>query len=139
MPQAPRELTPQERVGLVTAIHTEAEAVGWHTLNNAQKGALYNRWADEFDLARPAIKDGVMKGFDVAQGIPATGEAAIHEEVMALLVQSSVPYSASKVPLWGGRAQADFVIGYSRAVLTHTICTGPPHTLSALLLHGSAG
>lgn len=50
-----------------------------------------------------------MKGFDVAQGIPAIGEAAIHEEVLALLTESSVPYTASKVPLWGGRSQADFV------------------------------
>lgn len=121
MPRTLRDLTLDERVAIVTAIQTDAEAAGWHTLNNVQRGSLYDRWAAEYDLARPAIKDGIMKGFDVAQGIPATGEAAIHAEVVSLLDESPVPYSASKVPLWGGRAQADFVVGYSRALLTHTI------------------
>lgn len=121
MPRSLRDLTPEERVAVIGAIHTEAEAAGWHELNNHQKGDLYDRWAEEYDLARPAIKDGIMKGFDVAQGIPPSGEAAVHEEVATVFAQSSVPYWASKVPLWDGRAQADFVIGYSRALLTHTI------------------
>lgn len=114
-------LTAEERDAIIGAIQTEAEAAGWHSLNNPQKGALYDRWAEQYDLARTAIKDGIMKGFDVAQGIPASGEAAIHQEVESVLAHSAVPYWASKVPLWGGRAQADFVIGYSRALLTHTI------------------
>jgi hypothetical protein len=128
MPRALRDLTPEERVGLIAAIQTEAEAAGWHSLNNAQKRVLYDRWAQGFDLARPAIKDGIMKGFDVAQGVPATGEAALHQEVVALLSRSPVPHWGSKVPLWGGRAQADFVIGYSRALLTHTIELEPAPT-----------
>jgi hypothetical protein len=128
MPRSLRDLTAEERIAVVEVIHTEAEAAGWHTLNNAQKAVLYDRWADEYDLARPAIKDGIMKGFDVAQGIPAAGEAAIHQEVLALLAQSPVPYWASKVVLWNGRAQADFVIGYTRALLTHTVELEPAPT-----------
>lgn len=128
MPRSLRDLTAEERVAIIGAIHAEAEAARWHTLSNVQKSALYDRWAEEYDLARPAIKDGIMKGFDVAQGIPATGEAAIHQEVANLLARSAVPYWASKVPLWGGRAQADFVIGYGRGLLTHTIELEPAPT-----------
>ncbi len=128
MPRTLGELTPEERVAVVTAIHTEAEATSWHALTNAQKSLLYDRWAEEYDLVRPAIKDGIMKGFDVAQGISASGEAAVHEEVLALLMESPVPYTASKVSLWAGRAQADFVIGYTRALLTHTVELEPAPT-----------
>jgi len=128
MPRTLGSLAPEERVAVVTAIHSEAEAAGWHKLSNVEKGFLYNRWAEDFDLARQAIKDGIMKGFDVAQGIPATGEAAIQDEVLAVLVASPVPYSASKISLWGGRAQADFAIGYSPKVLTHTIELEPAPT-----------
>ena len=128
MPRSLRELSAEERVAVIGAIQSEAQASGWHALNNHQKRVLYDRWAEEYDLARPAIKDGIMKGFDVAQGIPATGEAAIHAEVLHLLHHSVVPYRASKVPLWNGRAQADFVIGYSRVLLTHTIELEPAPT-----------
>ena len=121
MPRSLRDLNTDDRVAIVRAIQGEAASAGWHTLNNSQKRVLYDRWAEEYDLARPAIKDGIMKGFDVAQGIPATGEADMHKEVEDVLARSAVPYWASKVPLWGGRAQADFVVGYSRTFLTHTI------------------
>ena len=56
---------------------------------------LYDRWTEEYDLARPAVEDGIMKGFDVAQGIHATGEAAVHEDVLTLLARSSAPYPRS--------------------------------------------
>ena len=45
-----------------------------------------------------------------------------------MLHRSVVPYWASKVPLWNGRAQADFVIGYSRLLLSHTIELEPAPT-----------
>ena len=54
--------------------------------------------------------------------------SAVHGDVLTLLARSAAPYWASKVPLWSGRAQADFVIGYSRALLTHTIELEPAPT-----------
>lgn len=62
-----------------------------------------------------------MKGFDVAQGIPRAGEAAVHAEVLDHLRNSSIPFVGSKTKLWGRRAQADFVLGYSRTFLSHTV------------------
>ena len=61
MPRTLRDLSGEERVAVVAAIQTEAQAAGWHELNNAQKRVLYDRWTEEYDLARPAVKDGIMK------------------------------------------------------------------------------
>ncbi len=61
-----------------------------------------------------------MKGFDRAQGIPPSGEAAVHEEVKDLLRNSAIPYWADKVPL-DVRNVADFGWGYSDRFFTH-IC-----------------
>ena len=112
---------PGEREAIVAAIHREADDAGWHGLSNAQKGELYDRWAERYDLSRPTIKDSVMKGFDVAQGVAPSGEAAVHSDLAAALDASPVPYWAAKVSLWGGAAQADFVLGFSRRFLTHTV------------------
>ncbi len=115
------DLSAGQREVVVARIQLEAQEAGWHDLNNREKAKLYDAWVNRFGLARQAIKDGVMKGFDAAQGIPPSGEAAIHLEVIDLLDRSSVPFWGAKVKLWEGRAQADFVIGFNRAFLTHTI------------------
>src|SRR5687767_14286662 len=83
-----------------------------------RKGQLYDRWSREWDVNRPAIKDQVMKGFDRAQGIPPSGEAAVHGQIRELLSASRVPYWADKVPI-DRRNVADFVLGYSSGLITH--------------------
>lgn len=93
-----------------------------------QKGALYAAWADRFDLKHSALKDGIMKGFDAAQDIPPSGEAAVHDRLRAVLASSRVPYWADKVTLWNGRARADFVLGMSARLLTHAVELEPAPT-----------
>lgn len=39
-----------------------------------------------------------MEGFDVAQGMPATGEAAVHLEVRGILEAATIGCWASKFP-----------------------------------------
>ena len=121
MPRKFGDLEDGEKEAVVAAVHREAEEAGWHQLSHQAKGALYDRWAREYDLGRQVLKDRIMKGFDVAQGVAPTGEAAIHQEMVELLKGSSVPYWESKVVLWNGRAQADFAFGFSRRFLTHTV------------------
>lgn len=60
-----------------------------------------------------------MKGFDAAQHIPPSGEAAVHESLRAELESSPIPYVRSKErrPEW--RREVDFVIGFSPRFLTH--------------------
>jgi hypothetical protein len=108
-----------DRAQIVATVQAEAEAAAWHTLNAQQKGVFYAEWARRFDLKHSALKDGIMKGFDAAQDIPPSGEAAIHEDLKSILAYSSVPYWADKVTLWNGRARADFVLGMSPALLSH--------------------
>jgi hypothetical protein len=113
------QLGDAERAGVVSSVHAEAQAAGWHRLTAQQKGALYAEWARRFDLKHSALKDGIMKGFDAAQHIPPSGEAAVHERLKAALAVSPVPYWCDKVTLWKGRARADFVLGFSPHLLTH--------------------
>lgn len=65
------------------------------------------------------MKDGIMKGFDAAQHIPPSGEAAVHVSLRDLLESSPIPYVQSKVrrPEW--RREVDFVLGFSARFLTH--------------------
>lgn len=102
-----------ERDQAITTIQREAHDAGWHTLSNQAKSVLYQDWSARFDLKRTAIKDQIMKGFDAAQHIPPTGEAAVHERLRRLLKRSNVPYWEDKKSLWSGRAFADFVFGFS--------------------------
>jgi hypothetical protein len=108
------DLNATERERVVNAIHREAQSANWHTLNNREKSRLYLDWSKRFNLTRTALKDQIMKGFDVAQRIPPRGEAAVHEEIKLLLERSSIPYWEEKKALWGGRAFADFVVGFGR-------------------------
>lgn len=114
-----RDLSPEERAHIAATVHREAEEAGWHTLSAQQKGSYYDEWTARFDVSRPALKDGLMKGFDAAQGHAPGGEAAVHYAVVQLLSHSPVPYWGSKVSIWAGRGQADFVLGFSAGLLTH--------------------
>ncbi|HEY7874560.1 MAG TPA: hypothetical protein VIG64_05500 [Actinomycetota bacterium] len=111
-------IAPAERDEIVATIHREAEGAGWHTLSNQEKGTLYRDWESRFDLTHAAIKDQIMKGFDAAQHIAPTGEAAVHARVKELLAKAELPYYADKVPLWDGKGFVDFVLGFSSTWIT---------------------
>jgi hypothetical protein len=106
-------MTQPEREGIIATIHEEAERAGWHVLSNQEKGALYREWESRFDLTHAAIKDQIMKGFDAAQHIAPTGEAAVHARLRDLLGKSPLPFFDDKVPLWEGKGFVDFVFGFS--------------------------
>lgn len=125
------QLGPEERAQVVAMVHAEAEMAGWQSLSAQQKGSLYAEWAIRFNLKHSALKDGIMKGFDAAQGIPPSGEAALHEELKEVLANSGVPYWADKVTLWNGRARADFVLGMSSSFLSHVAELEPAPTWQA--------
>lgn len=60
-----------------------------------------------------------MKGFDAAQHVPPSGEAAVHQGLLLELEQAPIPYLRSKErrPEW--RHEVDFVWGFSSHFLTH--------------------
>jgi hypothetical protein len=113
------DLTSQDRDRVVQEVQAEAQASGWHQLNNRQKARLYRHWEEVHHLNHAAVKDGVMKGFDAAQHIPPSGEAAIHIALQKALEASSIPYVRSKErrPEW--RREVDFVLGFTAHFLTH--------------------
>jgi len=111
-------LSQVERDEIVATIHQEAEQAGWHSLTNQEKGALYRDWERRFDLPHAAVKDQIMKGFDAAQHIAPTGEAAVHARVKELLAKAALPYYDDKVPLWDGKGFVDFVFGFSSTWIT---------------------
>ncbi|HZU73928.1 MAG TPA: hypothetical protein VE990_14250 [Acidimicrobiales bacterium] len=112
------ELDPDEREAVVAAVHAEAELANWHQLSNGAKGTFYRQWEDRFDLSHSTIKDQIMKGFDKAQHIPPSGEAAVHDSLRRAL-EGRVPYVGSKVRHPGWRREVDLVLGYSPRFLTH--------------------
>lgn len=122
------QLGAEERAEVVATVQAEAQAAGWHALTPQQKGVLYAEWAQRFDLKHSALKDGIMKGFDAAQDIPPSGEAAVHQRLRDVLGESAVPFWADKVTLWSGRARADFVLGLSPRLLTHAAELEPAPT-----------
>lgn len=108
----------RERSDMIATIHAEAETAKWHTQSNKTKGEMYREWERRFDLKHAAIKDQIMKGFDAAQHIPPTGEAAVHSQVKDLLRKASLPYSDDKAPLWESKGFVDFVLGFSENWIT---------------------
>jgi hypothetical protein len=113
------ELLPEERDRIVQEVQAEAQAAGWHALNGREKARLYRRWEEQHRLNHAAVKDGIMKGFDAAQHIPPSGEAAVHAALKEALEASPVPYVRSKErrPEW--RREVDFVLGFTPRFLTH--------------------
>jgi hypothetical protein len=114
-----RDLSAVERDRVVQSIQTQAEAMRWHVLDSSQRSHLYSQWEDEHGLTHAAIKDGVMKGFDAAQHIPPSGEAAVHATLRAVLEESPIPYVRSKERRKEWRREVDFVLGFSAHFLTH--------------------
>ena len=116
-----RDLSPLERDRIVQKVQAEAQAARWHELNASQKARLYRNWEEQHRLSHAAVKDGIMKGFDAAQHIPPSGEAAVHAALRGLLENSPIPYVRSKVrrPEW--RREVDFVLGFSASFLTHIV------------------
>jgi len=113
------DLTSQDRDRIVHLVQVEAQAASWHQLNNRQKARLYRHWEEEHHLNHAAVKDGIMKGFDAAQHIPPSGEAAIHSALRKALEASPIPYVRSKERLPEWRREVDFVLGFTPQFLTH--------------------
>lgn len=107
------DMPEEERQRIISEIQTDAAASGWPNLNNQQRGQKYREWEARHDLTHTAVKDQIMKGYDAAQHVPPSGEAAIHEKIKEILAASAVPFWQDKYPLGERRAFADFVIGFS--------------------------
>ncbi|MDA1278500.1 MAG: hypothetical protein O3B95_00440 [Chloroflexi bacterium] len=114
------ELLEHERETIVSTIHQEADAVGWSQLSNTRKAALYSAWESQFNLSHATLKDGIMKGFDAAQGIPKKAEAEIQEEVTRIFRLAGVN-AIEQAAMWTGKERADLLIGFSSKFPTHVI------------------
>lgn len=120
MPRTLRDLAPDDRERVVSEVHAEAQAAGWHALNNTQRAELYQQWERRYGLSHAALKDRVMKGFDAAQGIPRRSEALVQDELEALFRRAGL-YVQRSLGVWTGRERADFVLGYTQHFPTHVI------------------
>ncbi len=120
-PRSLREISAKEKSLIIRVIHGEAQTSNWHSLGTKEKARFYKRWEDRFALTHAAVKDGIMKGFDVAQRIPPSGEAAIHAELLRHFKDSPIPYIGSKVRRNEWRREVDFVLGFSPNFLTHIV------------------
>ena len=114
------ELSSKERENVVFTVHKEAEASGWSQLSNSRKSALYQAWESQYDLSHATLKDGIMKGFDAAQGIPKKAEAEIQEEVVRIIGLAGINV-IEQAQMWTGKERADLLIGFSTKFPTHVI------------------
>ena len=114
------ELLEEERVMIVSTVHQEAEASGWSQLSNSRKSALYQAWETQYDLSHATLKDGIMKGFDAAQGIPKKAEAEIQDEVVRIISLAGINV-VEQAQMWTGKERADLLIGFSSKFPTHVI------------------
>jgi hypothetical protein len=111
---------PDEWRCIFEIVQREAQEAGWHQLTYRQRGESYRRWEQRFNLTHATIKDQILKGFDKAQGIPPSGEAAVHERLHKLL-KLHFDWVNSKKRLPGGKGQVDFLLGYNPDVITHCL------------------
>ena len=114
------ELLEDEREMIVSTVQREAEASGWSQLSNSRKSALYQAWESQFDLSHATLKDGIMKGFDAAQGIPKKAEAEIQDEVSRIIRLAGINV-IEQAQMWTGKERADLLIGFSAKFPTHVI------------------
>lgn len=114
------EIPSEEREAIVLTVQQEAEASGWSNLNNTRKATLYQIWEVRFDLTHATLKDGIMKGFDAAQGIPKKAEAEIQQEVSRILQMAGINV-IEQAQMWTGKERADLLIGFSTKFPTHVI------------------
>ncbi|MDP6056256.1 MAG: hypothetical protein QGF24_05675, partial [Dehalococcoidia bacterium] len=114
------ELSSAERESVIATVHQEAEASGWSQLSNTRKSVLYQAWESQFNLSHATLKDGIMKGFDAAQGIPKKAEAEIQEEVTRIFRLAGIN-AIEQAQMWTGKERADLLIGYNPKFPTHVI------------------
>ena len=114
------ELSIREREHVISTVHREAEASGWSQLSNLRKSTLYSAWESQFTLTHATLKDGIMKGFDAAQGIPKKAEAEIQEEVATIFKMAGIS-TIEQAQMWTGKERADLLIGYTIKFPTHVI------------------
>ena len=114
------ELLEDERETIISTVQREAEASGWSQLSNSRKSALYQAWESQFDLSHATLKDGIMKGFDAAQGIPKKAEAEIQDEVVRIIRLAGINV-IEQAKMWTGKERADLLIGFSSKFPTHVI------------------
>lgn len=115
----PSDVSKKEKEQIRKKVHEEAEKIRWHTLNNKQKSVYYDKWAAEFDISRAYLKDRIMKGFDVSQGVPLKGEASIQKEIEELLTRHGI--SIIGPFMLGGKYKADLVLGFYKNFPTHVV------------------
>lgn len=115
----PSEVSKKEKEQIKDKVHKEAEKAKWHTLNNKQKSVYYDRWTELYNISRAYLKDRIMKGFDVSQGIPPKGETVIQQEIEKLLTKHGI----SIIPKFklDRKYQVDLVIGFYKNFPTHVI------------------
>jgi len=114
------ELLEEERDRIISVVHRAAEASGWSQLSNSRKSALYQAWESQHDLSHATLKDGIMKGFDAAQGIPKKAEAEIQEEVVRIIGLAGINV-IEQAQMWTGKERADLLIWFSSKFPTHVI------------------
>jgi hypothetical protein len=114
------ELLDDEREMIVSTVQREAEASGWSQLSNSRKSALYQAWESLYDLSHATLKDGIMKGFDAAQGIPKKAEAEIQDEVVRIIRLSGINV-IEQAQMWTGKERADLLVGFTPKFPTHVI------------------
>ena len=114
------EVPEEERESIVSTVHLEAETSGWSHLSNSRKALPYQIWEAEFDLTHASLKDGIMKGFDTAQGIPKKAEAEIQEEISRILQLAGINV-IEQAQMWTGKERADLLVGFSSKFPTHVI------------------
>ncbi len=114
------ELLEDEREMIISTVQREAEASGWSQLSNSRKSALYQAWESQYDLSHATLKDGIMKGFDAAQGIPKKAEAEIQDEVSRIIRLAGINV-IEQAQMWTGKERADLLIGFSTKFPTHVI------------------
>ncbi|MCZ6538263.1 MAG: hypothetical protein O6922_00355 [Chloroflexi bacterium] len=114
------ELLEDERELIISTVQQEAQASGWSQLSNSRKSALYQAWEAQYDLSHATLKDGIMKGFDAAQGIPKKAEAEIQDEVSRIIRLAGINV-IEQAQMWTGKERADLLIGFSSKFPTHVI------------------
>lgn len=115
----PGKISKEEKENIRIQVHKEAEEVKWHFLNNKEKSKYYNKWSERFNIGREYLKDRIMKGFDVSQGIPLKGELSIQKEIEELLIKHKIALLPQfKV---GEKYRVDLVFGFYQNFPTHVV------------------
>lgn len=113
------EISKEEKTKIKSSVHREAERQKWHTLNNKEKAKMYNDWSIRYNISREYLKDRIMKGFDVHQGIPLKGEQKIQKEIEELLKLNQISILSQFIV--AGKYRVDLVFGFYKNFPTHVV------------------